>query len=63
MIAEDKMERRARQNGLSDAAIAIMTGYFRAARAGELDRPDPTLARLLGREPVPMRDVLAGASI
>ncbi|RVV97917.1 SDR family oxidoreductase [Mesobaculum littorinae] len=63
VIPEEEMARRARQNGVPGGAIAIMTGYFRAARAGEFDRPDPTLARLLGRDPVPMRDVLAGAPI
>lgn len=63
VVAEEEMERSARQNGVPDGAIAIMLGYFRAAHAGEFDSPDPTLARLLGRDPVPMRDVLANASI
>lgn len=63
VVAEDEMERGGRRNGMPEGAIAIMLGYFRAARAGEFDRPDPTLARLLGRDPVPMRDVLVRASI
>lgn len=63
VVSEEEMERAARQNDVPEGAIAIMLGYFRAARAGEFDRPDPTLARLLGRDPVPMRDVLASASI
>lgn len=63
VISEEEMERRARQSGVSDGAIAIMTGYFRAARAGEFARTDPTLARLLGRDPMSMRDVLVSAAI
>lgn len=63
VVSEEELERRARESGVPDGAIAIMLGYFRAARAGEFDRPDPTLARLLGRDPVPMRDLLASASI
>ncbi|WP_238369349.1 NAD(P)H-binding protein [Heliomarina baculiformis] len=63
LVSEEEMKLSARQNGVPDAAIAIMLGYFRAACAGEFDRNDPTLARLLGRHPVPMRTVVAKASI
>ena len=41
----------------------MLVGTFRAARRGDFAATDPTLARLLGRDPVPMRDVLATASI
>lgn len=63
VVSEDDMARGARRRGVPEGAIAILRGYFRAARAGEFDRPDPTLARLLGRDPTPMKDVLAGAAI
>lgn len=63
VVSEEEMARRARQTGAPEGAIAVMTGYFRAARAGEFNRPDPTLARLLGRATVPMRAVLARASL
>ncbi|CAL9472455.1 NmrA family NAD(P)-binding protein [Streptomyces sp. enrichment culture] len=36
-------------------------GIFAAARAGEFSVTDPTLARLLGREPAGLRDVLRDA--
>ena len=62
-VSEAEMERSARRNGVPEGGIAVMLGYFRAARAGEFDRPDPTLARLLGRDPAPMRDALARAAI
>ncbi|WP_210237509.1 hypothetical protein [Martelella lutilitoris] len=63
VVSEEENARSARQNGLPEGAIAVMLGYFRAARAGEFDRPDPTLTSLLGRDPVSMRDVLANATI
>ena len=61
LVSEEEMAHGARQNGVPEGAIGIMLGYFRAARVGEFDRSDPTLARILGREPVPVRDVLASA--
>lgn len=59
IVEEDSMERHARENGIPEGAIAVMLGYFRAARAGEFDRVDPTLAQLLGRAPTRMREFLA----
>ncbi|MGZ9811154.1 SDR family oxidoreductase [Pseudoroseicyclus sp. H15] len=63
VVSDEEMERRAREGGMPGGALAVMRGYFHAARSGEFDRPDPTLSRLLGRDPVPMRDVLARAGI
>lgn len=63
VLSEEAFERSAQQNGLPKSTIGIMLGYFRAARAGEFDRPGPTLARLLGRDPVSMQDVLTRALI
>lgn len=51
VTAESALERHARRNGVPEGAIAVMLGYFRAARAGEFDLVDPTLTRLLGRPP------------
>jgi NAD(P)H dehydrogenase (quinone) len=39
----------------------MLVGLFAAARAGSFAAVDPTLQRLLGRRPVPMREVMAGA--
>ena len=39
----------------------VIQGYYRAAKAGEFAVVDPTLARILGRAPRLMRDVLARA--
>jgi uncharacterized protein YbjT (DUF2867 family) len=59
IVEEDALERRAREHGMPEGAIAVMLGYFRAARAGEFDRVDPTLAQLLGRAPTRMQEFLA----
>ena len=48
--------------GMPALYAEMLVGTFRAARNGDFAAADPTLARLLGRDPVPMRDVLAGAS-
>lgn len=59
VIGEDAMSRTLRAAGLPAPVLEIALGYYRAARAGEFARVDPTVQRLLGRQPRPMRDVLA----
>jgi len=49
-------------HGAPRAVIDITLGMYRAARAGEFAAVDPTLASLLGRAPIPLRDVLAVGS-
>ena len=44
--------------GLPEAMADGLLGIFRASRQGAFARIDPTLARLIGRPPVPLRDVL-----
>ena len=61
IISEDTLVDGARRADLSQAVIAVMCGYYRAAKAGEFATVDPTLTRLLGRRPRTMRDVLAAA--
>ncbi|QEW20006.1 Quinone oxidoreductase 2 [Marinibacterium anthonyi] len=63
VVPEEEVEQGARAKDLPEGAIAVMLGYYRAARAGEFDRVDPTLARLLGRKPATMREVLAGLAL
>lgn len=58
-IEDDEMLKSAEASGASAERIAIMMGYYRAARAGEFASVDPTLARLIGRPPQSMRDLLA----
>jgi len=48
-------------HGLPESAADMLLGIFLASRKGEFAEVDPTLARLLGRRPAPLRDVLATA--
>lgn len=61
LVDDDTMVRRTLQAGVPEGAVAIMLGYFRAARDGEFADVDPTLARILGRAPTPMLQFLADA--
>ncbi|NDV00822.1 NAD(P)H-binding protein [Pseudoroseicyclus tamaricis] len=49
--------------GIPKIYAEMLLGTFRAARDGDFAATDPTLTRLLGRDPVPMRDVLASAAL
>ncbi|SFP10161.1 Uncharacterized conserved protein YbjT, contains NAD(P)-binding and DUF2867 domains [Cohaesibacter marisflavi] len=59
IISEDTMVKTARDHGIPESVIRVMTGYYRAAREGEFAMIDPTLKRLLGREPERIKDLLA----
>ena len=58
-LADDAMRATLAARGLPAPVVAISMGFYQAARAGEFARLDPTLARLLGRPPLTMRDLLA----
>ena len=47
--------------GLPPERADLTMGIFRASRQGEFAQVDPTLARLIGRPPISMRDVLKTA--
>ena len=53
------MGARIAARGLPPAVADIALGYFRAARAGEFAAVDPTLGRLIGRAPIPLRALIA----
>lgn len=59
LLGDNDMISSAEASGAPPDRIAIMMGYHRAARAGEFAQVDPTLARLLGRRPQLMADVMA----
>lgn len=48
--------------GLPAIYAEMLLGTFRAARRGDFAATDPTLETLLGRPPLTLRDVLAGAA-
>lgn len=59
VVSDDDAAWAARKAGVTEGAVSMMLGYYRAARAGEFAATDPLLARLLGRAPVTMRQFLA----
>lgn len=59
LLADEDMLSIARSSGAPSDRIAIMMGYYEAARAEEFAQVDPTLARLLGRRPRLMSDFMA----
>ena len=61
-ISDDELRARLASRGAPAPAVAITLGLYAASRAGEFAAVDPTLKRLIGRRPTPMRDVLAGAT-
>lgn len=59
VVSDEDQAAGMRAAGLPPVVIDIASGMYRAARAGEFAAVDPTLATLIGREPIPLRDVLA----
>ena len=59
LLGDDDMISSAEASGAPPDRVAIMMGFYRAARAGEFAQVDPTLDRLLGRRPQLMGDFLA----
>ena len=59
VISDDDHRAKLVARGIPGAVVEIALGYYRASRAGEFATVDPTLQQLIGRRPVPMRDVMA----
>jgi uncharacterized protein YbjT (DUF2867 family) len=58
VVPDEDMPARVAARGLPPRAAEMIMGYFHAARAGEFATVDPTLKRLIGREPMEMREVM-----
>ena len=58
IIADEEQAAAMAQRGVSRSAIEITLGLYRAARAGEFAAVDPALAKLIGRKPMTLREVL-----
>lgn len=56
--SEQDMEAKALAAGVPQGSIAVMLGYYRAARAGEFAEIDATLAEITGRTPTTMETFL-----
>ena len=61
-ITDEEQAARLAAKGLPPKAVDIFRGMYRAAYAGEFAAIDPTLARLIGRSPMGLRDFLARPS-
>lgn len=59
-VTDDEAQRaKLVARGVPAVVAEIALGYYRASRAGEFAAVDPTLEGLIGRKPIPMRDVMA----
>ena len=59
VLTDDGFRDAMAARGTPAGAARIAAGFYLAARAGEFATVDPTLARMLGRPPIAMRDVIA----
>lgn len=59
VLLDEEHEAQLVARNVPQSLIAISIGLFRAARAGEFAAVDPTLAKLLGRQPLTVAAVLA----
>jgi NAD(P)H dehydrogenase (quinone) len=62
IISDESMVARARAAGTPEGVIAVMLGYYHAARAGEFAMVDPTLGSILRRETEPWTSFMIRAS-
>ena len=61
IVSDDEQAAKLAGAGLPSQVVDIALALYAAARAGEFDRTDPTLAALIGRTPVTVREMLAGS--
>ncbi|RYE92904.1 MAG: SDR family NAD(P)-dependent oxidoreductase [Myxococcales bacterium] len=58
VVSDDVYRERMVAAGVPEPRAAMMVGLFAASRQGRFTRVDPTMARLLGRPPMTVRDTL-----
>ena len=63
MISDDEWRSVKVAAGMPEVYAEMLLGTFRAARRGDFAETDPSLEHILGREPLTMRDVIAGAAV
>lgn len=61
VVPDDEHRAALVARGVPEHAADIFVGLFAASRQGRFERVEPTLARLVGRPPTPLRDVLKEA--
>lgn len=61
VIGDEALRAKMVARGAPSPAVDIALGLYAASRNGEFSQVDPTLGRLLGRNPTTVRDLLAAA--
>ncbi|MFJ6676667.1 SDR family oxidoreductase [Actinosynnema sp. NPDC091369] len=59
VVSDEEYRDRLVARGLPGPVADLLVGMFAASRRGEFSRVDPTLAGLVGRPTVPLRDIVA----
>ena len=59
ILPDEAFQAKMASRGMPGHVVGIMLGFYLASRQGEFAAVDPTLGRLLGRNPISMRDVIA----
>lgn len=59
VISDEEQTSRMSKHGVPPVVINITLGMYKAARAGEFEAVDPTLATLIGRSTQSLKDVLS----
>lgn len=59
VVSDEAQAEQMAQRGVPPHVVQIGLGLYRAARAGEFQAVNPTLAELIGRKPLTVRDLLA----
>ncbi len=58
-LTGEELRAKMAARGAPENAVSTVLGFYTASRNGEFAIVDPTLARVLGRRPIGMRDVIA----
>ncbi len=59
ILPDEEFRAKMAARGLPGHVVDIMLGFYLASRQGEFAAVDPTLGRLLSRDPISMQDVIA----
>ena len=59
IISDEDFRAKMAARSVPGHVVGIMLGFYLASRQGEFAAVDPTLERLLGRNPISMRDMIA----
>lgn len=58
VVSDEEFRDRMRSQGVPEASVNMRMGMFLASRQGDFAQVDPTLANMIGRPPISIREVL-----